>query len=67
MKKNVILPNLRISTEQHIEIQKAIETFNSNNVFELNESGYRRLAYKVLAQMIQTGQRIPINFQSVIK
>lgn len=62
MKKT--LPSLRVETEDTKNIEAAIKKFNKNSVLEMSMQGFRRLAYKILAQMILSGDKIPISFKS---
>lgn len=61
MKKT--LPNIRIEDKDFENMKSAISFFNQNNIVSLSEAGFRRLAYKILSQMILTGEEIPLKFK----
>lgn len=57
------LPTIRISKRDISNMNEAIKKFNKNNLLKMNEAGFRRIAYKVFAQMILTDEKIPFSFQ----
>ena len=61
MKKT--LPSIRVEEKDIEMIDRAIIKFNKNNIVDLNIQGFRRLSYKILIQMILSGEPIPIQFK----
>ncbi len=61
MKKT--LPSIRVEERDIEMIDRAILKFNKNNVLDMNIQGFRRLSYKLLIQMILSGEPIPIQFK----
>lgn len=56
------LPCIRIEEDEFKNIERAVEKFNSNSIVEMNLQGFRRFSYRLLSQMILTGQEIPMQF-----
>ena len=61
MKKT--LPSIRIEETDIVSIESALKKFNQNSIVEMNTQGFRRLAYKILSQMILNGEEIPLKFK----
>lgn len=54
MKKNKILPSIRITSELDKQIRGALKKLNENDLeFEIKESDFRRFAYKHLCDKIK--------------
>ncbi len=61
MKKT--LPSLRVEEKDIENIECAIKKFNKNAIVQINIAGFRRLALKILSNMILSGEEIPIEFK----
>ena len=54
--------SLRVESKYIENMESAIDKFNSNNIVKLNIQGFRRLSYKILANMILNDERLPLEF-----
>ncbi len=62
MKKT--LPSIRVDERDIENINQSLEKFNKNSILEMSLSGFRRLAYQMLSNLILSGEEIPISFKS---
>ncbi len=52
MKKNKILPSLRISTEEYEKMNEGINVIKENSLIDVSQSQYRRMALKSFSERL---------------
>jgi hypothetical protein len=62
--KSKTLGSLKISESTYQNMLRAIEKYNNENLFKVNQAQFRRMALMILSQMILENQKIPIKLQS---
>jgi hypothetical protein len=62
--KSKSLGSIKISESTYQNMLRAIEKYNNENLFKVNQAQFRRMALMLLSQMILENQKIPIKLQS---
>jgi len=55
--------SLKLKLETFNNIERAVEKYNKDNLFNLNKSEFMRMAMELLSQLVLQGKEIPIKIR----